>query len=211
MNRMVEIVFAGAVGAAFATPITLVASSVSVSHTFSNGTVADADEVNANFSDVKTAVDDNDSRLSALEATVSGLQLSGSGIVEPTRFSCVPSDWSYASSSTNPTTLCTATVTLAHRSLVFANYTGHYNSGSSSNWCIAEILFPSEPAYPTSGSPYNQRHAPHHYVSSWSDLSYARSTVLDAGTHDIAISVTGNGTCTMNGAALHGWAIAIAE
>lgn len=212
MRRSLELVVAAALGAAIATPITLLASSVTVTHSFANGTVADADEVNANFVDVKTAVDDNDSRLAVLEATVGGLQVGGSGIVEPVTFSCIPTDWSYTSSgSSDSRTLCTATVSLASRSLVFANLTGHYNSSSTSQWCMAEILYPGETSYPDASSPYNQRWAPHHYVAQWSDLSYSRSKVLAAGTHNIAISVTGSSSCTMNGAGLHGWAIAIAE
>jgi hypothetical protein len=54
------------IGLVLAVPITLVAGDVSGLISFSNGTVADADEVNANFAAVKTAVDDNDARLDDL-------------------------------------------------------------------------------------------------------------------------------------------------
>lgn len=45
------------------------ASEVSITNTFSSGTPAKADEVNQNFTDIKTAVDDNNSRISANTAT----------------------------------------------------------------------------------------------------------------------------------------------
>lgn len=50
------------------------ASPVSIPNTFSNGETADADEVNANFSALKDAVDDNDARISTLQ-TVTPLQV----------------------------------------------------------------------------------------------------------------------------------------
>ena len=42
-------------------------SQVGALNTFTNGSVADADEVNANFDAVRTAVNDNDTRITALE------------------------------------------------------------------------------------------------------------------------------------------------
>ncbi len=50
------------------------AGAVNLPNTFSSGTPAVAAEVNANFATVKTAVDDNDSRITALEETVAALQ-----------------------------------------------------------------------------------------------------------------------------------------
>jgi hypothetical protein len=55
-------------GALTATPLVLFASSVPSLITFSNGTVADADEVNANFSALQTAVNDNDAAIASLQA-----------------------------------------------------------------------------------------------------------------------------------------------
>ena len=52
-----------------------IASNVTVSNTFVAGQVARASEVNQNFTDVKTAVDDNNSRLATLESLVSSLGL----------------------------------------------------------------------------------------------------------------------------------------
>ena len=46
------------------------ADQVAIPHTFSNGTVADADSVNANFQALIVESNDQDSRISALEATV---------------------------------------------------------------------------------------------------------------------------------------------
>lgn len=46
------------------------ASEVAISHSFSSGTPAIADEVNQNFSDVKAAVDDNHARISTNEGSV---------------------------------------------------------------------------------------------------------------------------------------------
>jgi len=50
------------------------AGSVTVPNTFTADTPAVASQVNGNFSAVKTAVDDNDSRIAALETTVASLQ-----------------------------------------------------------------------------------------------------------------------------------------
>lgn len=50
------------------------ASEVTIPNTFSTGTPAVAAEVNANFTAAKTAVDDNHSRIAALETTVAALQ-----------------------------------------------------------------------------------------------------------------------------------------
>jgi len=48
------------------------ASDVTLSHTFTAGTPARADEVNQNFADIKRAVDDNNSRITGTETTLSG-------------------------------------------------------------------------------------------------------------------------------------------
>ena len=50
------------------------AGSVSIPNSFTAGEPAVAAEVNANFDAVKTAVDDNDSRIAALEATIATLR-----------------------------------------------------------------------------------------------------------------------------------------
>jgi hypothetical protein len=50
------------------------ASSLTLPFTFSAGTTARASEVNANFSAVKTAVDDNAARVTALEARVTAIE-----------------------------------------------------------------------------------------------------------------------------------------
>ena len=52
----------------------LYAGSVSIPNSFTAGEPAVAAEVNANFDAVKTAVDDNDSRIAALEASIAALQ-----------------------------------------------------------------------------------------------------------------------------------------
>jgi hypothetical protein len=50
-------------------PLAVAAGTVTVPNTFINGTAADADAVNANFDAVKTAVDDNDSRITTAQST----------------------------------------------------------------------------------------------------------------------------------------------
>ena len=50
------------------------AGDVSIPNTFQSGTTAVASEVNANFTAVKTAVDDNNSRIAQLEALVATLE-----------------------------------------------------------------------------------------------------------------------------------------
>jgi hypothetical protein len=57
-------------GTAFAAPSFLFAGAVGTLTSFSNGTVADADEVNGNFAAIVTAVDDNDARIGSAEAQV---------------------------------------------------------------------------------------------------------------------------------------------
>lgn len=52
------------------------ADTVSIPNTFVNGTVADADEVNANFAAVKAAVNDNDSSISASQSSINSIQSS---------------------------------------------------------------------------------------------------------------------------------------
>ena len=59
-----------------AIPLVVVAGEVMLPNTFTNGTVADAEQVNANVNAVKTAVDDNDTRVtnaqSAADAAAAG-------------------------------------------------------------------------------------------------------------------------------------------
>ena len=49
-------------------PLAVAAGTVTIPYTFTNGTPADANEVNANFNAVKTAVDDNDGRIGTAQA-----------------------------------------------------------------------------------------------------------------------------------------------
>ena len=51
-------------------PLLSIAGNVTIPNTFSNGAVADATQVNSNFSALETAVDDNDSRLTVLEGSL---------------------------------------------------------------------------------------------------------------------------------------------
>jgi hypothetical protein len=60
--------------AATVTPTPAPAGEVTIPNTFQSGTPAVAAEVNANFSAVESAVDDNDSRIAALEAALAALQ-----------------------------------------------------------------------------------------------------------------------------------------
>jgi hypothetical protein len=72
MTHRTELALALIVAGSLAAPSgSLHASSVTLSNTFTNGTIADADQVNQNFDDVKTAVDDNDARLSTAEGAIS--------------------------------------------------------------------------------------------------------------------------------------------
>lgn len=58
-----------------------VGSQVGTLNAFTNGTVANADEVNQNFTDIQTAVNDNDTRITALEgAGGPGQRILGQGI-----------------------------------------------------------------------------------------------------------------------------------
>ncbi len=209
-RRSLDLIIAGAVGGLMTVPAVLLAGQATITNSFTNGSVADADQVNQNFLDLESAVDDNDTRVTDLETAFAAL-VAGTGIPEPDTFSCVPVDQSYSSSGGTATVVCSVDITLAGRSLVYANLTGHYQAAASS-WCLAELLFPGELSYPDPGSPFAQRWSPHHYVNTWTGLTYSRTKVLDAGTHTLAFSVTGNpSTCTLNGAAMHGFAIRVAE
>jgi hypothetical protein len=64
-------------GAFVAIPLTLTASSLDGFVTFTNGTVADADQVNSNFDEVLVAVNDNDSRLDGLEGAITASSSGG--------------------------------------------------------------------------------------------------------------------------------------
>jgi hypothetical protein len=57
------------IAAALAYPVSLLASAVTIPNTFVNGQVADANQVNANFSALATAVNDNNSQINTLNAT----------------------------------------------------------------------------------------------------------------------------------------------
>ena len=52
-----------------AVPVVVVAGTIILPHTFVNGTPADANKMNANFIEVETAVNDNDSRITTAQAT----------------------------------------------------------------------------------------------------------------------------------------------
>lgn len=70
--------------AAVAFPLGIGAATVTLPNTFANGTVADADQVNANFAAVSSAVDDNDARLTELPLTVNGGTLEVTGNITAT-------------------------------------------------------------------------------------------------------------------------------
>jgi hypothetical protein len=53
-----------------AIPLAVAAGTVTTPNIFVNGTTADADQVNANFDAVETAVNDNDARITTVEGTV---------------------------------------------------------------------------------------------------------------------------------------------
>jgi hypothetical protein len=53
-----------------AVPLVVAAGDVTLPNTFTNATTADANEVNDDFDAVKTAVDDNHSRITALEGAI---------------------------------------------------------------------------------------------------------------------------------------------
>lgn len=65
---LLSIVFLGAAVIAYA-------STVTIPNTFTSGTTISSSEMNDNFSAVKSAVDDNDTRITAVESTVNNLQL----------------------------------------------------------------------------------------------------------------------------------------
>jgi hypothetical protein len=84
---------------ALALPVSLLATTVGPLTVFSNGTVADADQVNANFEAMRTAIDDNAARLGAITDRVqwtTRFTVSGSD--------CVPASGSTAYLAADPCT-----------------------------------------------------------------------------------------------------------
>lgn len=77
-------------GAALALPVVLAASTVTLPHTFTNGAVASASDVNANFSAVATAVNDNAARIALLEGTSSTLDCYTTGWSAQTACASLP-------------------------------------------------------------------------------------------------------------------------
>lgn len=65
-------------------PLALAASPLDVPNSFSNGVPTDASTMNANFAAVESAVDDNDNRIQALEASVAALQSAGPVFLDST-------------------------------------------------------------------------------------------------------------------------------
>ena len=66
-----------------AIPLVVAAGTVTVPNTFVNGEIADADEVNENFEAVETAVNDNDSLITALETdTASALSTADTALTD---------------------------------------------------------------------------------------------------------------------------------
>lgn len=76
MNRQFVYMFL----AIFLAPVVATASSVTLPHTFQSNKTAKASEVNANFSTAVTGINDNDSRVTALEAAVNALQTTVAGL-----------------------------------------------------------------------------------------------------------------------------------
>ena len=75
MNNKIGIILMGLSLSMLATQVS--ASSVTIPNSFTAGTAAIAAEVNGNFDAVKSAVDDNDSRLNALESGTLSFSLYG--------------------------------------------------------------------------------------------------------------------------------------
>jgi len=75
MNNKIGIILMGLSLSMLATQVS--ASSVTIPNSFTAGTAAIAAEVNGNFDAVKSAVDDNDSRLNALESGILSFSLYG--------------------------------------------------------------------------------------------------------------------------------------
>jgi hypothetical protein len=73
MKTLIKLFVTGLASVVFMTPVTW-AGNVTIPNNFTPGTKALAAEVNANFSAVETAVDDNDGRIAELEALVISLQ-----------------------------------------------------------------------------------------------------------------------------------------
>jgi hypothetical protein len=135
--------------AAVAAPGWLAAATVTLPHTFSNGTVADADQVNANFSAVKAAVDDNANAINALSGTFSTTTVCSADFYTGNNGTNFYRDWS-ASDCTNglPTSSCVGFLSQA------------VHSGSDQDWAVAvpgetigAFTFPTGGMYWWTGNP----------------------------------------------------------
>jgi hypothetical protein len=68
-----------------AIPLAVAAGTLTLPNTFLNGTIADANQVNANFDAVKTEVDDNDGRITTLETNINASTIN-SGTLSTNRY-----------------------------------------------------------------------------------------------------------------------------
>ena len=89
------LLFVGMLALLLPRPSAVIADTLSLPNAFTNGEVADADEVNANFDAVKTEVDDNDVRIDAVlgqscpaSEVVTGVDASGTLMCSPSPPTC---------------------------------------------------------------------------------------------------------------------------
>ncbi len=113
------------------------AGSVTIPNSFSSGTPAVAAEVNDNFSAVKTAVDDNDSRLTAIESGAVSVNLTGlidDDDDDTCRLRRSPSGYSYYNTGSGANCAAYMPVTLPHgRTLLTMRCTVFDNDGVALN------------------------------------------------------------------------------
>jgi len=122
-------------------------------------------------------------------------------------FECQPEPWGVTANS-NPITSCSTTITLPHRSVVFAEFNGHCAVADGST-CYGSVSFDND-AIPGltqyTSSPANHMLSPAHtYSTQWTTFGNARWAILDAGQHTVRMQIACRASGNLNGAGLSGY------
>lgn len=179
-------------------PALLWAGTVTIPNAFVDGNVASAAAVNANFTAVSAAINDNAARVAGLEAR------------GPKTFECNPADWNAGANGgyPNPNTVCTTTVTTTGNALIEATLVAHINA-TAGNRCTAAIVIDGDltPGDTCCNAATHARFAPilsHH--AQWVPASTTRYKEVGPGNHTVSFFVASNDTnaCQFNGSSLRG-------
>lgn len=162
------------------------AGSVTITNTFTSGDPAVASEVNQNFTDVKNAVDDNDSRITTIETTIQ----SNLAIISETSFGS--SEVFTGTSSFEELKVVTTYTKLSSSSAILITYNDSLQSDGSA--CTIQVRV--DGAAPDGGAwaaPIYTTYSTQNFFSTTGIF-----TGISTGLHSIALykRVLGGATCT---------------